>query len=259
MYVEVRRELALLALEAGVRLGVDVVEDPQGLGVGQRDAGRAETLGRVILCRLDGRTHLVRQQPEAVEVQLEAQDRVFRGPLLALGEVFVARRVVGGGVRPHAIGDGLDEGRSPAAARTLERDARRGHDGENVVAVNPEARDAEPRGAVGDRPDGLHADGLGDRPLVVLAEEDHGSLEAGGENHGLVDVALAGGTVAEVGDGDRVDAVALAAHRVAGGVQCLGADDDGGRRHVRRVNGSQPELAVPRQTLVMSSSGTPRT
>ncbi len=105
-----------------------------------------------------------------------------------------------------------------------------------------------PGRAVGDRPDRLHSDRLGDGPLVVLAEEDDGCLEGGGEDHGLVDVALAGGAVTEVGHRDRVHPVALAAHRVAGGVQGLGADDHGGRRHVdrervpARVRGAAPHL-----------------
>ena len=75
-------------------------------------------------------------------------------------------------------------------------------------------------------------DGLGDRPLVVRADEDDGRAERGREHHRLVDVALAGGAVAEVGGRDLVGAVALDAHRVADGVQRLRADDDLRRRGV---------------------------
>src|SRR6202044_2236353 len=80
----------------------------------------------------------------------------------------------------------------------------------------------------------------GDRPLVVLAEEHDRRVEHRREYECLIHVALAGGAVAEVGDdrfagplgGLRVwriaadGAVALDAHRVAGGVQGLAADHD---------------------------------
>ena len=76
--------------------------------------------------------------------------------------------------------------------------------------------------------------GLGDGPLVVLAEEHDRGVVHRGEDERLVDVALGGGAVAEVGDHGGVAlgvagadvAVALDAHGVAGRVQRLGADDD---------------------------------
>ena len=81
---------------------------------------------------------------------------------------------------------------------------------------------------------GLLLVGLGDRPLVVLAEEHDRAVVDAGEHQRLRDVALRGGAVAEVRDDGGVPAVvagadvtvALDAHRVARRVEGLGADDD---------------------------------
>lgn len=62
--------------------------------------------------------------------------------------------------------------------------------------------------------------------MVVGADEDDRNAVGGGEDHGLVDVALARRAVAEVRHGHLVATVALYAHRVAHGVEALGADDD---------------------------------
>ena len=73
--------------------------------------------------------------------------------------------------------------------------------------------------------------------MVVLAEEHHGRLVRGAEDHGLVDVSLARGAVAEVDDRGDVRLVPLDAHRIADGVQGLRADDDllGGHPRLVRV------------------------
>ena len=81
---------------------------------------------------------------------------------------------------------------------------------------------------------GLHPHGLRDRPVVVLAEEHDRHLERRREHHRLGDIPLAHRAVAEVGDGDDVGAVVADAHRVAGRVQGLRADDHLRRRHVDR-------------------------
>ncbi|KPC69550.1 hypothetical protein ADL26_18115, partial [Thermoactinomyces vulgaris] len=73
---------------------------------------------------------------------------------------------------------------------------------------------------------GLLLGGLGDGPLVVLAEEDDRRVVDRGEGERLVHVALRGGAVTEVGDDGGVRAVLGDAHGVPGGVQRLGADDD---------------------------------
>ena len=102
-------------------------------------------------------------------------------------------------MRPHAIGHGLDEGGSLAGVGPGEGEAGRGQDGQHVVAVDLDPGDAVALAALGDGGVGLEAHRLGDRPLVVLAEEDDRDREAGREAERLGDVALAAGPVAEVG------------------------------------------------------------
>ena len=168
------------------------------------------------------------------QVGLEPGDRVAQLPRLDLGRDAVLRRVVGGGVRAHPVGERLDERRPLAGAGGLERRLGHGVDREDVVAVDPHAGEAEAAGALVERDAGLPLGGLGDGPLVVLAEEHHRGVVGRGEHERLVDVTLAGRAVAEVGDDGGVAlgvagadrAVALDAHRVAGRVQRLGADDD---------------------------------
>ncbi len=104
---------------------------------------------------------------------------------------------------------------------------RGGEDGEHVVPVDLHAGNPVPLAALGDGGVRLHADGLGNRPLVVLAEEDHRHDVAGGEAEGLCDVPLARGTVTEVGQGRRGGTVERDPEGVAGGVERLGTDDDG--------------------------------
>ena len=143
----------------------------------------------------------------------------------------VAAGVVVGGVGAHAVGVGLHQGGTVALAGVGERGAGHGQAGQDVVAVHAHAGESVTGGAAVDGERGLPVQGLGDRPLVVLAEEDDGRVVDGGEVERLVGVALAGGSVTEVGDhGAAVladGAVALDAHRVAGRVQGLAADDDG--------------------------------
>ena len=99
--------------------------------------------------------------------------------------------------------------------------------GEYVVAVHLDPGEAEPAGALVQRHAALPVLRRGDRPLVVLAEEDHGGVEDGRPRERLADVALASGAVAEVHDrGLVVRAIALQAHGVPGGVQRLVADND---------------------------------
>ena len=119
----------------------------------------------------------------------------------------VAGRVVGRGVGAHPVGERLDQRRAacPRGRGPAPPWSRRSS--EHVVAVDPDAGEAEPGGALVERDPGLLLERLGDRPLVVLAEEDDGRVEDAGPDEGLVDVALAGGAVAEVGD----DGVSLSA------------------------------------------------
>jgi hypothetical protein len=107
-------------------------------------------------------------------------------------------------------------------------------DGEDVIAVDAEATEAEPARALCDRDCRLTSDRDADRVLVVLAEEHDRCVVDGREVEGLHDIALAARAVAEVGDDGGVAlritsadrAVEHQAHGVAGGMQGLGADDD---------------------------------
>src|SRR5437762_2658824 len=81
-----------------------------------------------------------------------------------------ARRVIGRGVRAHAVGVGLDEERALPRAGVVQRTSRDGQAGEHVVAVDAQAGKAEPAGPLKERHPRLAFDRLRDRPLVVLAE-----------------------------------------------------------------------------------------
>src|ERR671913_64290 len=139
---------------------------------------------------------------------------------------------------PQPVGDGLDQGRPGPVARPLGR--RPGHrvHGQDVVAVHLDPGEAEAEGPLVDGPGHLLGQRHRDRPLVVLAEEHHRGAVHGGEVERLADVALAGGAVAEVGDGADLGPVPLGADGVADGVQGLGADGD-------RVKGQLVALGVP--------------
>ena len=232
--LEVRGEALALDAQLLGLLGVDVVEHVERLRVGQRLAALAQVVAELVGLLLDAGDELVVDQAVAAEVDLEPGDRVLELPVLDVVVEPVAGRVVGRGVRTHPVGVGLDERRALAVAGALQRGLRDGVRREDVVAVDADAGEAEAERALVERDPRLALDRLGDRPLVVLAEEHDRGVVGRGEDERLVDVALAGGAVAEVGDHGRVavgvagadGAVALDAHRVAGGVQRLGADHD---------------------------------
>ncbi len=156
----------------------------------------------------------------------------------------------------HPIGEGLDQRRSVTGTGTVEHRGRHGIRGKNVVAVDPDAREAEAVGALVDRGAGLAGVGLGDGPLVVLAEEDDRAVVDAGEDERLVVVALRGRAVAHAGDDGGVarvvaradGTVALDAHGVAGAQQALVADDDGVavEAELGRVPGALVDTAVHR-------------
>ena len=164
------------------------------------------------------------------QVLLHPGDGVLELPGLQLGRQPVPGRVVGGGVRAHPVGEGLDQRRALPLAGGLQGLAGHGQAGQHVVAVHPDAGEAEAVRAQVQRLAALPLQRLGDGPLVVLAEEHHRGVVHRGPDERLVHVALAGRAVAEVGDHGLAvlahRAVALDAHGVAGGVQRLAADHD---------------------------------
>ena len=240
--VEVGGVARLLLDELLGLLGVDVVEDVQRLRLRQRPAALAQVLAELLGLPVDLLEELRLHEPVAGEVGLHPLDRVLELPGLEVLREPVARRVVGGGVRAHAVGVRLHQRRALAVAGPLQGGLRDGVRREHVVAVDPHAGEAEAQRPLVERDPGLPLDRLGDGPLVVLAEEHHRRVVGGGEDERLVDVALAAGAVTEVGHHRGVavgvagadHAVALHAHGVAGRVQRLRADDD-------RV---EPEVAV---------------
>jgi len=169
--------------------------------------------------------------PGADEVGLHPLHRVLQLPRLELAGEPVPGGVVGGGVRAHPVGVGLDQGRALAVARRLhrlpgDREAR-----EHVVAVHLDAREAKPARPLVERYAALPFQRLGNGPLVVLAEEHDRGVENRRPDKRLVHISLARGAVAEVDNGGLAvladQSVPLDTHCVAGGVQGLGADDDG--------------------------------
>src|SRR6478736_2090649 len=232
--LEVGGEAVALGGDLVGHLAEDVAELVERLGVGQRLAALAEVVAQLLGLGVEVVEELLVDQAVAAQVDLEPLDRVLELPVLELVVEAVAGRIVGRGVRAHPVGVGLDERRAVALARPLQRGLRDGVRRQHVVAVDADAREAEAQRALVERDPGLTLDRLGDGPLVVLAEEHDGGVVGGGEDEGLVDVALGRRTVAEVGDHGRValgvagadDAVTLHAHGVAGGVEGLGADDD---------------------------------
>src|SRR6478736_8782038 len=232
--LEVGGEAVALGGDLVGHLAEDVAELVQRLGVGKRLAALAEVVAQLLGLGVEVVEELLVDEAVAAEVDLEPLDRVLELPVLELVVEAVAGRVVGGRVRAHPVGVGLDERRAVALARPLQRGLRDGVRRQHVVAVDADAREAEAQRTLVERDPGLTLDRLGDGPLVVLAEEHDRGVVGRGEDERLVDVALGRRAVAEVGDHGRVplgvtgadDAVALHAHRVAGGVQRLGADHD---------------------------------
>ena len=133
----------------------------------------------------------------------------------------------------HPVRACLDQDRAIAGAALAQRPASDGQGSQHVVAIHPDPGKAVAAGPLIQRYPGLAIQRCGDRPLVVLAEEDHRCVVDGGPDEALVHIALRGGAVTEETDrGLRVLGVAdlsiqPLSHCVAGGVQALVGDHDG--------------------------------
>ena len=220
-----------LGVQHGARLRVDLGEDPRRGRIGHVDAELAQLGGELVGLGLHRVEEVVVGVLVPDQVHPHPLDRVLQLPRLQLVGEPVARRVVGRGVCVHAVGERLDQDRAVAVAALVERPAGHRERREHVVAVDADAGEAVAAGALVERQPGLAFGGLGDGPLVVLAEEHERRVVHRRPHEALVHVALRGGAVAEVDDRGLAVVVAdlaleALAHGVAGGVQHLVADDD---------------------------------
>lgn len=203
-----------------------MLEQFHGLRIGHAQRGAAQPGGDLVAALF----HLLFESavPQPLPLQQPAQpiDRIPPLPQLQFGGIAIAGGIVGGGVRAHSIGDGLDERRPAAGTGANERLPGHGQDRECVIAVHLHGGNAVADGPARDRRGTLHPRGRADRPAVVLAEEHHRRTPGGGEAERLGDIALTGGAVAEVGDGGDLRALEMGGVGVSGGVQSLCADHD---------------------------------
>src|SRR3972149_1757818 len=126
------------------------------------------------------------------------------------------------------IRDALHRRRPPPRPSLLDGVPARRVDGQHVVAVHLDAREAVGKRLLGDGARvGLLLERHGDGPLVVLADEDHGHVPDPGEVTGLVEIALGRRAVAEVDHDYRALAPVLDAIADADRVGQLGRHGDG--------------------------------
>ena len=176
------------------------------------------------------------------------------GPFV-LGPVF--RRIVRGRMGAGAIGDPFDQGRAEIGARPLDRPERDGVDGEIVVAVDAERRDAEAMGAGGEFGALAARDALigRDRPLVVDDIEDDRRPVDGGEDQRGVEIGLGGRAVADPARGDLRVARDRRRHRPADGLRILRAEIAGDGEEAGLLGRIEPrELTPPEAVLLVGEN-----
>src|SRR4249920_1043813 len=245
----IAEELLTLTEQGRRRVGERVVEhlargrlaERGELGAHVRDPGL-----RLVVARADER---VIDRAGVQKVRSVAVDRVPLAPGRDLGLVPVAGRVVGGRVRADAVRDRLDQRGALARSGTFDRVPRDGVHRQDVVAVDPNPRHAVACRPGRDRRGELLVRRDRDRPPVVLAEEDRGRAEDGGEVRALVEVALGGGPVAEVREGAGGAPVELRPHRPPDSMDDLGRHGHADRREPRRDR--VVRTAVPRPAVVL--------
>src|SRR4051794_40206598 len=121
--LEVGGELGPLFLDERVWLGVNLVEHVERLGGGERAGLVTHAYGDPLALLLQGGHEIGVENSLRFQMASQAVDRVPATPDLELVGDAVARRVVRGRVRPHAVGEGLDEERAVAFAGVPERRA----------------------------------------------------------------------------------------------------------------------------------------
>src|SRR5215813_8707802 len=235
-------ELRALGNQMRGQLGVDLIEHAERIGGGQGLEPLHPARDLLVHLSFDGGV----EELLALEIGAEARERILLLPRLDFLLRTVLGRIVRRGVHGQSIGDALDEGGPVTRARPVHRLAARRVDGKHVVAVDLDARETVGGGLLGDGARvGLLLDRHGDRPLVVLAEEHHGTVPHPGEVGRLVEVALGSGAVAEVRHDHRVLAAVLDPVGDAHGVRELGRHGNG-HGQVTLLRRRLPTLETPR-------------
>jgi hypothetical protein len=140
-----------------------------------------------------------------LEKATKSLDGVPLLPLLLFFTGPVTGGVVGSGMRPVAVGHGLDQSRALALASSSNCDPRRQVHRDRIHAVDPEPIEAVGRRLLSDRlGGGLLFIRNRDRIEVVCADEHGRGLPDACEIHPGVEVALRSRPVAEVDGGDGV-------------------------------------------------------
>ncbi|EKB43295.1 hypothetical protein B857_03943 [Solibacillus isronensis B3W22] len=206
-------------------------------GVGEGHGFFADPGGHLVAVGDDPLKERLIGQVVVPQVLFQPGQRIATDPGFLFGTQTVFGGIVRGGVSAHAIGYGLDQHRAFAAARPVQGPTGHGQHRKHIVAVHTDPGEAIACRTVCQRDLGLHVERNRDGPLVVLAEEDHRGVEAGGEDHGFVDLALGRGAVAEVGDhcfavlgqafGVPAGLVALHGHGISGGMGHLCGEHHG--------------------------------
>src|SRR5437588_7473150 len=204
---------------------VDVARQGAGVGIG----GSLGQGGRGIYLLLergaDPPVLGLAEPAQLLQLVLEDRDRIVLGlggqlPGIAVGALVVISRV---GLEAQDLG--LDQARAVAGPGASRRLRHRPIDGEEVVTRHRHPRDAVGRRSRGDAGSG-HLERLGnrDRPVVVLAEEDHRAAMDRGEVEALVEITLAGRALPEAHVAERALPLPFQAQSDAGGFGDLGTD-----------------------------------
>ncbi len=191
--------------------------------------------GAVLLGLLLGGDHRIRDfrfrllvallRPGAAhdEVVLQPDDRVSERPDIGFRLGAVGGRVVGRGMSADPVGHVLDQRRAEIAACALRRPFGDRMDGQIIVAVDPQGRNAEAEAAGRECAGAAPGDALKrrDRPLIVDDIEDDRRLVGRGEDQRGVEVALRRRAVADPADGDLRVVLDGRSHRPADGLDVL--------------------------------------
>src|SRR5262249_48073983 len=134
---------------------------------------------------------------------------------------------------------------SIAAARALDGGGEGLGEGSGIAAVDGDAGHGVAGSALGEVLEhGILAGGRVLRPSVVMAGEDDRQLPQGSKEHGLVDGANAGGTVAEADSDDLAGLLELAGKREADADGGAGADEPGGHHETQVLAGDAHAAAL---------------